>query len=178
MEDVARAAGVTRLIVYRIFETKEVLYRAVLEQVTGRLAQEFAEVTEAFDPARQRGRAARALLRVAREDPDAFRLLWVHAAHEPPFAGYFRQFRAVADAMADELIAPIIDDPVVRHWAAPTLVAHLYDGVIGWLDRGDEARDEDFVTFASVGARALVSAWAVSDRRGRPARARGARRRP
>src|SRR6476659_5303508 len=41
MDDVARSAGVTRLIVYRIFTSKEELYRAVLEQVTTRLGEEF-----------------------------------------------------------------------------------------------------------------------------------------
>ena len=33
MDDVAREAGVTRLIVYRIFPSKEDLYRAVLDAV-------------------------------------------------------------------------------------------------------------------------------------------------
>lgn len=164
MEDVARAAGVTRLIVYRIFETKEDLYRAVLQQVTSRLAEEFDALSRSPDGTR-RGRVAGALLHVAREDPDAFRLLWVHAAHEPPFAGYFRAFRTVADAMADEMIAPQVRDPVVRHWAAASLVAHLYDAVITWLDRGDPTRDDEFVGLVSSGARALVSAWAATDRR-------------
>ena len=41
MDDVAAEAGVTRLIVYRNFESKEGLYRAVLERVATRLRDEF-----------------------------------------------------------------------------------------------------------------------------------------
>lgn len=158
MDEVARSAGVTRLIVYRIFTSKEELYRAVLEQVTGRLAEEFSALGA---PGPGRGHAAAALLRVAREDPDAFRLLWVHAAHEPPFAAYHREFRTVADAMAADLIRPYLGDATLRAWAAPTLVAHLYDGVIAWLDRGRPEQDDAFVAAMSRGVRALVAAWAA-----------------
>ena len=182
MDDVARSAGVTRLIVYRIFTSKEELYRAVLEQVTTRLGEEFDAIVgdephhrsagrgRATRPASRRtglhgeagrGHAAAALLRVAREDPDAFRLLWLHAAHEPPFAAYHREFRTVADAMAADLIRPYLADPTLRAWAAPTLVAHLYDGVIAWLDRGRPEQDEAFVAAMSRGVRALVAAWAA-----------------
>ena len=181
MDDVARSAGVTRLIVYRIFTSKEELYRAVLEQVTARLGEEFDAIVGAGTDHRPvggagrerggvpeglagqagRGHAAAALLRVAREDPDAFRLLWLHAAHEPPFAAYHREFRTVADAMAADLIRPYLADPTLRAWAAPTLVAHLYDGVIGWLDRGRPEQDEAFVAAMSRGVRALVAAWAA-----------------
>ena len=184
MDDVARSAGVTRLIVYRIFTSKEELYRAVLEQVTTRLGEEFDAIVGDEPHHRSgarpgdgatsgrgagpsaageagRGHAAAALLRVAREDPDAFRLLWLHAAHEPPFAAYHREFRTVADAMAADLIRPYLADPTLRAWAAPTLVAHLYDGVIAWLDRGRPEQDEAFVAAMSRGVRALVAAWAA-----------------
>jgi AcrR family transcriptional regulator len=166
MDEVARSAGVTRLIVYRIFISKEELYRAVLEQVTTRLGEEFDAIVggEPRHPTSGepgRGHAAAALLRVAREDPDAFRLLWLHAAHEPPFAAYHREFRTVADAMAADLIRPYLADPTLRAWAAPTLVAHLYDGVIAWLDRGRPEHDEAFVAAMSRGVRALVAAWAA-----------------
>jgi len=166
VDDVARSAGVTRLIVYRIFTSKEELYRAVLEQVTTRLGEEFAAIVgegPRHRPADEagRGHAAAALLRVAREDPDAFRLLWLHAAHEPPFAAYHHEFRTVADAMAADLIRPYLADPTLRAWAAPTLVAHLYDGVIAWLDRGRPEQDEAFVAAMSRGVRALVAAWAA-----------------
>ncbi len=173
MDEVARSAGVTRLIVYRIFASKEELYRAVLEQVTTRLGDEFDAIVGEGPRLRTsaeagrgpagvgRGHAAAALLRVAREDPAAFRLLWVHAAHEPPFAAYHHEFRTVADAMAADLIRPYLADPALRAWAAPTLVAHLYDGVIAWLDRGQPEQDDAFVAAMSRGARALVAAWAA-----------------
>src|SRR3954454_23407000 len=45
MDDVAAAAGITRLVVYRHFESKEALYVAVLEAVSGRLHEAF---TDAF----------------------------------------------------------------------------------------------------------------------------------
>src|SRR5262245_43841816 len=75
MESVAERAGVTRLIVYRHFESKQALYKAVLESVVESLRAE-------FDPAEPSG-VAQMLLSIARRHPDAFRLLWRQARHEP-----------------------------------------------------------------------------------------------
>ena len=43
MEDIAAASGITKLIVYRHFDSKEELYRAVLQRVFDRLAEEFVD---------------------------------------------------------------------------------------------------------------------------------------
>ena len=53
MDDVAAAAGITRLIVYRHFDSKEALYAAVLQHVRDRLAEEGARVR---GRGRERGR--------------------------------------------------------------------------------------------------------------------------
>jgi len=149
MEDVADASGITRLIVYRNFASKEDLYRAVLERVATRLGEEFVGAQSAVQP----------LLTVAREDPDAVRLLWVHAAHEPRFADYAADFREQAVAVADELVGKLIADGRLRRWAMITIVDHLYDAVLTWLDVGEPARDQEFVEVTSQGLRALVTAW-------------------
>jgi AcrR family transcriptional regulator len=151
MESVADAAGVTRLIVYRHFESKEALYRAVLEAVVEPLRLEFA-------PEQPAGIGA-LLLRVGRQDPDGFRLLWRHARHEPTFAKEAEAFRQIAVEIASDHIRQYIDDGDLRRWAAATVVDYLYGGICEWLDAGDPARDDEFATYLQAGARALVTAW-------------------
>src|SRR5688500_17290522 len=90
MEDVAAACGITKLIVYRHFDSKEALYDAVLERVSDRLAEELIEGVRSGRPGVT---AARALLVVAREDPDGFSLLWRHAVRELQFAGHAEEVR-------------------------------------------------------------------------------------
>ena len=57
MDDVAKAAGVTRLIVYRIFESKEALYVAVIASVLDDLGAQF-DPGSAPLPIGQRGTVA------------------------------------------------------------------------------------------------------------------------
>lgn len=159
MDDVAAASGITKLIVYRHFDSKDALYRAVLEQVSARLAEEFVRGVSLADPDR-RGFACRTLLTVAREEPDAFTLLWRHAVREPEFAEYAAGFRQGAEAAAERLIAPGIHDPAVRRWAARTIISYLVEAVLHWLDDGDPARDPELIERATTGLVAIYETWA------------------
>ena len=105
MEDVAAASGVTKLIVYRHFESKEALYRSVLERVFDRQVELFVENVAA---GLQAGGTTRALLLVGRESPDGFRLLWRHAAREPQFAEYVHNFRDAAVDAARAVVEPYL----------------------------------------------------------------------
>jgi AcrR family transcriptional regulator len=157
MDEVARASGVTKLILYRNFESKEALYRAVLEAVSARLAEIY--LGEFESPAR-RPAGARALLTAAREEPDGFVLLWRHAAREVPFAPYAHEFREVVVGMTRDLIAPRFgDDPTLLGWAADALVAWNVEAVLSWLERGDPARDEAFLALASRTVRSMMRTW-------------------
>lgn len=154
MEDIAAASGITKLIVYRHFEGKEELYRAVLQQVFDRLAAEFVVGYSRGEG----GVGARSLLTVAREDPDGFQLLWRHAAREPQFADYARELRERSVDASRALLAGQVQ-PDLHEWAAHTLVDELVVAVLNWLEFGDAARDEEFVGIATAGARAGVRAW-------------------
>jgi len=152
MDAVAERAGVTRLIVYRHFDSKDALYREVLASVT-------VQLRVRVDPTRPGDITAR-LVEVAREQPDAFRLLWRHARHEPEFAAEAELFRLAAAGFAHDIIGRFIADGDTLRWASATLVDHLHDGICNWLDSGDPALDGEFADRLHAGARALVAAWA------------------
>ena len=157
MDEVAQEAGVTRLIVYRVFETKHDLYRAVLGTVIAALARAFDGVD--VEAVRLRG-AAKVLLPVARAYPDAFRLLWRHAWHEPDFVDQAVGFRSYVTRYAREILANyIVDDPPRLEWAARSAGAHLIESICVWLDVGDAARDEEISDLMTGGLRALAESW-------------------
>ncbi|HEY4267138.1 MAG TPA: helix-turn-helix domain-containing protein [Galbitalea sp.] len=159
MEDVAQAAGVTRLIVYRIFESKEALYLAVLTTVIDDIALRFIDREQI--QAAPRESVAVNLLGAARAHPDGFRLLWRHASNQAEFSELFGMFKAAATEYGMALIAAAITDPTMQRWAAASLVSHLYESICLWLDRGDAARDEQFLLMLTEGVKEMVRRWAA-----------------
>jgi len=157
MDDVAAAAGITRLIVYRHFDSKEDLYTAVLQRVRDRLAEEFgAELQQRRDLS-----AVRALLVVARENPAAVTLLLRHAAREPQFAPYAEAFRhQVVEFARSMLAAAGVSGRLRERWAAETLVSYVFDALLHWIEEGSPGRDAEFLELIEASLPALVTAWA------------------
>ena len=157
MDDVAAAAGITRLIVYRHFESKDALYAAVLPDVRDRLAQEGS----AFSGGGESG-AVRALLAVGRGDAAGVTLLLRHASREPQFASYADEFREQVITYADRLMRIAHAPARVRsRWAAETLVSFVFDALLHWLEDGDPERDDEFLARVDASLPALVAAWAA-----------------
>lgn len=157
METIAAAAGITKLILYRHFDSKEELYRSVIESVENSLAEEMAGLLARGE---REGMTARAFLNVARTNPDGFRLLWRHSAREPQFSVYVDRFRQLATEAAKSLLAPRLPDTSLHTWGAETLVGFLVEGVLNWLDDGDPSRDEEFVALTTASLHAMADTWA------------------
>jgi AcrR family transcriptional regulator len=157
MEDVAAACEVTKLIVYRHFDTKEELYRTILERVFHRMGEELDAGLHQPDP---RGVGARTILTVAREDPDSFVLLWRHAAREPQFSEYAHEQRELAVAAVRDLMVLKSGDETMDHWSAECAFGWLVEAVLTWLEVGDANRDEEFVERTTDALRAMRAVWA------------------
>ena len=154
MIEIAQASGITPIIVYRHFDSKEALYRATLERVCARLTREL----EAGAEPGGFGIGARSVLSAARHDPDGFRLLWRHAAREPLFSSYAAELREWAVRAAQSSMGDRVP-PEALQWAAHAVVGYLVEAVLNWLDFGDPQRDVLFVKATNAAMRAGVKAW-------------------
>lgn len=129
LDDIAAEAGISRVILYRHFESKNDLYRAVLDRACQRLAETVGtgDYHEGTLPS---------LLRAAGADPDAFRLLFRFAAREPEFRAFTDQLSADAVDITRQHLASMVPDPQWATWVSQLLPTVVIEAVIAWLDAG------------------------------------------
>jgi hypothetical protein len=149
------------------------LYAAILDQVRQRLAtvEQPTEPVHATDgdPAIRHAAAALAgTFAVARELPDAYRLLHRHAAREPEFAGNVRDL-VEQEAQRIEALLANVADPLVRDWMARLVANAVSTAFLEWLDIGDPARDDEMVERVAYLLAGMVgSLWDRALARGEP----------
>jgi AcrR family transcriptional regulator len=147
LDDIAEAAGISRVLLYRHFESKTDLYRAVLDRAVARLTA--AVGTRDYTYA-----SIDALLGAAAEDPDGFRLLFHHAAREPEFRQQMDRFQRGMVATARRELATVIGDRAWAQWAAQLAPVVAIEAVMAWLDAGrpepDQAADRIRQALAGV----------------------------
>lgn len=131
LDEVAAAVGVSRAILYRHFESKTELYRAVLDRVGNTLLESVKEPPGAYT-----GQALHGLINGAQRDPDGFRLLFRHAVGEPEFQSEMKQFHEAMVEQARWQISAAIADERWSEWAARLAPKVAIDAVLTWLDIG------------------------------------------
>jgi AcrR family transcriptional regulator len=135
LDDIAAAAGTSRVLLYRHFESKSDLYRAVLDRAIARLGA--AVGTRDFTYA-----SIDALLGAAADDPDGFRLLFRHAAREPEFRQQMDRFQRGMVATSRRELARVIGDRAWTRWAAQLAPVVAIEAVLAWLDAGQPDPDQ------------------------------------
>lgn len=135
LDDIAQEAGISKVLLYRHFDSKADLYRAVLDRSLRQLEASVGKDEFTME-------SVGALLRAAAEDSDGFRLLFHHAAREPEFRGDMDRLRASSVAVARRQLARVIRDRAWTSWAAQLAPTVAVDAVIAWLDAGQPDPDE------------------------------------
>jgi AcrR family transcriptional regulator len=131
LDEVAAATGVTKVILYRHFDSKADLYQAVLDRMCARLEAHVDEPVRGFTDDSVDG-----LLAVAGESPDGFRLLFQHALREVGFKERIEKFRADIAEAAYLQIRQVVPDSRLACWAAQLAPAVAIEATIAWLDAG------------------------------------------
>jgi AcrR family transcriptional regulator len=148
LDDISGQAGITRVLLYRHFDSKTDLYQAVLDRMCARLDANVEEPVGGFTDASIDG-----LLAAAVESPAGFRLLFQHALREPGFKERIEKFRADVTAAAYLQISALVPDQALARWAAQLAPVVAIEAIIAWLDAGqpDPARAAGRVRQAVMG---------------------------
>jgi AcrR family transcriptional regulator len=131
LDDIAAQAGITRVILYRHFDSKTELYQAVLDRMCARLEAHVHEPVGGFTDASIDG-----LLDAAAESPAGFRVLFHHAVREPEFSERVEKFRDDITAAAYLQISAFIADEALARWAAQLAPVVAIEAITAWLDTG------------------------------------------
>lgn len=129
LDGVAAEAGVTLVLLYRHFDSKADLYRAVLDRACARL--EATVGSGDYDES-----SISALLRAAADDPEGFRLLFRHAVREPEFRDVVNGMQAMSAEVARRELAAVIPEGPWLDWAVQYVPTVTLEAVIAWLDAG------------------------------------------
>lgn len=129
LEEVAAEARITKVLLYRHFESKADLYRAILDRACTRLIESVG--SDDFD-----ADAISTLIGAASRDPDGFRLLFRYAAREPEFSDLVETLSAASAEVAQRNLARHLPPGPWLDWAARVIPAFTTDAVIGWMDAG------------------------------------------
>lgn len=130
LDDVATEAGVSRVLIYRHFQSKAELYEAVLAEVSHQLR------IATGHPDHLTATSLQALVTVARDNPDGFRLFFRQSGQEPEFRSHADQLRAAMKSTAEPYLEEAITDPARLRWAADLIPTIAVEAVIAWLDAG------------------------------------------
>ena len=131
MDELARRAGVTKPVIYELFGSKEGLFRACLEGLALRMAEEIAEAARAEpDPEARLRAGGLAFLRFASENRVAYELLYEGRFSDAAVSVRKRQAALILELMRE--IAPEDVDPLELEVAA-NAVNSAYEGVAHWM---------------------------------------------
>lgn len=129
LDDISAEAEVTRVLLYRHFDSKADLYRAVLDRTCSRLIERVGADDYEDD-------ALPALVRAAADNPDGFRLLFHFAAREREFHEMTTALAEGAIDIARRNLAKELSSGPWLEWAARLIPAATTEAVIAWLDAG------------------------------------------
>jgi AcrR family transcriptional regulator len=135
LHEVAAEAGISHVILYRHFDSKAALYRAVLDRACERLAEATGSDDFGDD-------AIPALLRAAAADPDGVRLLFRHAVREPEFRDLIDSLTVASQEIAQRNLAKRIPPGPWLQWASRLIPTLTIEAVIAWLDAGQPDPDQ------------------------------------
>jgi len=155
MEQVAAAAGVTKVVLYRRFASKDALILAIFAETIRRLKAEDAKPWTGY------GSGMRKALAAARSFEDGFILLVRHGDQNPTYKASHEALRARTGQRLRGLLwypeppPPRPARPALLELSLEPMISFCNDALAYWVEKGDPAKDELFLRWCGQ----MMRAW-------------------
>lgn len=162
MDKVAKEVGVTKVVLYRYFNSKDDLIDLILSQFVDKLL-------DSNDSDFKWGRkVVFENLEIVRENQDASLLLMHHAIHDPKFGHHYKKLH---ENLVESTIRRINNDFSVFEgnvinvrFFSECLCTFILDAMRGWVVSGDPLKDREFVRWAVQSMAGLGKSWSEPPR--------------
>lgn len=159
MNKLAEKLGVKKVVLYRYFESKEVLIGEVLER-----AANLFIATDAL-PLDWWGDVNHEAMRICRDEPATMLILARHAAHDPNYSIYFERYKNViaertAERLKKNLRAPL-KPPVTFEYCGELIAHFIIEAMAQWLEQGKVSDDIAFVDWLNDSIIDLCQRWQI-----------------
>jgi AcrR family transcriptional regulator len=155
MEQVAAAAGVTKVVLYRRFTSKDALILAIFAETIRRLKLEDAK------PWRGYGGGFRKALSAARSFEDGFILLVRHGDQNPTYKASYEALRRRTGQRLRALLwhpdppPPRDRRPALLDLSLDPMISFCNDALAYWVEKGEPGKDEHFLRWCGQ----MIRAW-------------------
>jgi AcrR family transcriptional regulator len=153
MHDIAGHVGVSKVVLYRYFSSKEELVDSILSQMSKKLVAMDSLPWGGYKLAIHRS------LETARENLPAYLLLIRDARFDPVYSHYREiTLKSVSDRLTNLFLKYELSTDMAR-LSAEGITAFIVDSLVNWLVSGSIENDEQFEKWAAEGIHALDSQW-------------------
>ena len=155
MEQVAAAAGVTKVVLYRRFASKDMLIQAIFSESVRRLKLQDAKPWTGY------GGGMRRALAAARSFEDGFILLVRHGDQNPAYQSSHAALRLRTGLRLRSLlwhpdpVPPRAERPALLELSLEPMISFCNDALAYWVEKGDPSRDELFIRWCGQ----MIRAW-------------------
>jgi len=154
MEQVAAAAGVTKVVLYRRFPSKDALILAIFAEAIRRLKAQDAKPWTGY------GGGMRKALAAARSFEDGFILLVRNGDQDPAYQASHAALRRRTGQRLRGLLwypdpPPRSARPALLDLSLEPMISFCNDALAYWIESGDPSKDELFIRWCGQ----MISAW-------------------
>lgn len=157
MEKVAKEVGITKVVLYRYFKSKDELVDLILERLVDKIS-----ASDARDLRWGRKLLAENLA-IIRENQGAFLLMMRHARHDPKLGHHYQR---LCDELMEHTIGRILSDfsstasnSIELNFFAERVGNFIFDALNGWIDSGNKDQDDIFVNWLVHSVGGLATSW-------------------